>query len=191
MRHYFDIGANIGQTFDWLPLQKEDYRDCVFWCFEASPRHFAALISKVQSLSVQVRICPFAIADSNGVMPLLEKDDPMGDSLYPHLAAKHKPKNILNGYGVTVAVKSLPDVILGLTQPGDEIILDIDAEGCEYGMLNALLKSVQARRRVKRIMVEFHFIDEIQTGREAKEKKRLMLAYEVLGVPLEIRGCVP
>lgn len=76
------------------------------------------------------------------------------------MQADHKIRNIMNeqGYRIQSAIVSLPEFILENTMEGDEIILDIDAEGSEYAMLTALIGSPSALARVTEIFVEFHFI---------------------------------
>lgn len=189
MKHFFDCGSNIGQTFDWFAMQPRDYSDHVIWCFEPSPRHFAKLIerAKQESSRYQINLCPFGLSDKSGVILFHEKDDPKGDSFYPYLETDHKTRNIENGYNVFAASKSLPETIIGLTQPKDEIVLDIDCEGCEYGLLQSLLLRMDAMERVRRIIVEFHKISETGGDKETSERARLIRAFDAFGCPLEIR----
>lgn len=190
MKHFFDIGANTGQTFAWLQTQPHDYRDHTVWCFEPSPRHFAALLENVRSLSAKynVRICPFALTGKTGLRHLYEKDDQQGDSLHQHTASDHATANINNGYSVLCLAVSLSDIIFDVTQPEDEIVLDIDAEGEEYEMLQNLLHFPQLMARIHRIMVEWHFVDDVQA---ANEKRRIIAAFAMAGIVVESRGAVP
>jgi FkbM family methyltransferase len=190
MKHFFDIGANVGQTFDWLATQPHDYRDHQFWCFEPSPRHFAALIEKCRVQSAKgyrINLCPFGISGATEFVRFFEKDDPKGDSFEAWTASDHSPKNVTAGYAVMAATRSLSETIMALTDPGDTVVLDIDAEGAEYAMLLDL-NGHEAMSRVRRILVEFHFI----AGRDCPEsKKALVECYSRHGLQLEVRGFVP
>ena len=44
--HFFDVGANVGQTFDDYLTKQPRFDGCHVWCFEPSPRHFVALCRK-------------------------------------------------------------------------------------------------------------------------------------------------
>ncbi len=190
-RHFFDIGANVGQTFDWLATRPHSYKDHIVWCFEPSPRHFAALIAKANEqakLGYKIRLCTFGLSGKSQVVPLFEKDDPLGDSLHEWTASDHTPENNTAGYTVMVATRSLASAILQCTAPDDTVVLDIDAEGEEYAMLLNLAAEQEAFRRVRRIMVEFHHVK----GRDcAERKKELVTYYAKKGMPLECRGFVP
>ena len=82
MKHFFDIGGNNGQTFDYLATLDKSYRDHTFWVFEPSPRHFHSLLEKCKSMAgeYKINVCPFGIGGKSGVRTFFEKDDLMGDS---------------------------------------------------------------------------------------------------------------
>lgn len=190
MKHFFDVGSNTGTTFDWLQTQPHDYSDHVIWCFEPSPRHFAALIEKVKSVRAKynVFICPFAIAGKTAFRRCLEKDDPQGDSLHAWTASDHAPLNVYNGYVVQCYAVALSDAIFELTAADDEIVLDIDAEGEEYAMLSNLLFFPALMSRLRRVLVEWHFVDDVHA---ADEKRRIIAAFAAAGIAIESRGSVP
>lgn len=190
MNHFFDIGANVGQTFDWLATQPHDYKDHLFWCFEPSPRHFAALIAKCREQAAKgyrINLCPFGLADMSYVAKLYEKDDPQGDSFAEWTKSDHVPANRHGEYAVMGSMRSLSRFICEFTKPSDSIMLDIDAEGGEYAMLADLLANTDARLRVKRIMVEFHFV----AGGDCRLRKQNFIdRFARKGLPLEVRGFV-
>ena len=159
MKHFLDIGGHHGETFDFLNGR---YRDHVFWIFEPSPRHYAKLLDKCKQMSKKydIRICPFGIGGRTGLRVLFEKDDSMGDSLHAWTASDHVPRNVSNGYTIFVSVIALANFILTFTNPEDEIVLDIDAEGEEYEILSSLIHCDAAVRRVTEVMVEWHRIRE-------------------------------
>lgn len=189
MKHFFDIGGNAGQTFDYLATLPRDYRDHKFWVFEPSPRHFAKLLEKCRQMAhaYDICVCPFGIGGTTGIKQFREKDDPLGDSFMPWLASDHIVHDVDNGYQVLSAVISLPEFILAQTSKNDRIVLDIDAEGSEYEILAALTTVPSAWSRVSEIMVEWHHIGE----------KTLPITHEHLSalcaqhkIPLTHRGIV-
>jgi FkbM family methyltransferase len=159
-KHFFDVGGNIGQTFDWLATLPHDYSDHMMWIFEPSPRHYAKLIEKCKEKSgrYKIKLCPFGLGGKNETVTFFEKDDTKGDSFEPWLKSDHEVTNVSFGYEVVASVISLPEFILRVTEPGDAVVLDIDAEGSEYPMLEALVKNEEALGRVTEIIVEFHHI---------------------------------
>jgi FkbM family methyltransferase len=159
MKHFFDIGGNAGQTFDYIETLGRDFSDYWFWVFEPSPRHFAKLLEKCARVNYRVTVCPFGLGGKTELRRFYEKDDALGDSFQPVLASDHDVHNADNGYEIMGSVISLPEFILAHTKFGDEIILDIDAEGNEYEMLAALIHS-PALNRVGEVMVEWHHVPE-------------------------------
>lgn len=160
VKHFFDIGGNNGQTFDYLATLDRSFKDHKFWVFEPSPRHFADLLTKCRQMAGEydIRVCPFGVGGVTGVRKFREKDDPRGDSFQPWLASDHVVYDVDNGYEVYSSVISLPEFILQHTGPKDTIVLDIDAEGSEYEMLASLISCPEAWRRVSEVMVEWHHI---------------------------------
>lgn len=159
-KHFFDIGGNIGQTFDWLATLPHDYSDHVIWIFEPSPRHFGKLIEKCEQMSkkYEIKLCPFGLGGKTEILKFYEKDDDKGDSFEPWLASDHEVTNVSHGYEVMASVISLPEFILLATGKDDTVFLDIDAEGSEYPMLEALLNNKEALGRIEGIIAEFHLI---------------------------------
>jgi FkbM family methyltransferase len=189
-KHFFDIGGNIGQTFDWLATLPHNYADHTMWIFEPSPRHFAKLIEKCKKMSstYTIKLCPFGIGGKTETTTFFEKDDDKGDSFRSWLASDHEVHNISQGYEVVASVVSLPEFILHATAPGDEIFLDIDAEGSEYAMLEALIQNPEALARVKEMIVEFHHIDDPE---QSKKKQAIEEALKRTSIKLVVRGFVP
>ena len=188
-KHFFDIGGNIGQTFDWLATLPRDYSDHTLWIFEPSPRHYAALIEKCKQMSskYKIKLCPFGLGGRTDTLTFFEKDDTKGDSFEPWLASDHEVRNISQGYEVVACIVSLPDFILRATGPEDEIVLDVDAEGGEYGMLEALIAAPEALGRVTQIIVEFHHI---QDPRHGARKTAILEELRRHDTKLTIRGFV-
>ncbi|MHB1086941.1 MAG: FkbM family methyltransferase [Minisyncoccota bacterium] len=186
-KHFFDIGGNIGQTFDWLATLPHDYSDHIMWVFEPSPRHSAKLIAKCREMSSKytIKLCPFGLGGKTETSTFFEKDDDKGDSFQSWLASDHEVKNISQGYEVVASMISLPEFILHSTKEGDDIVLDIDAEGSEYTMLEALLKREAALKRVREVYVEFHFIKNME---KYMSKDALCSALAAYNITVHTRG---
>lgn len=165
MKHFFDIGANVGQTFDYLATLDRDFSAYKFWAFEPSPRHLAALLEKCESVKdrYDVTVCPFGIGGATREEVFFEKDDALGDSFLEWHASDHAPINREGAYHIVSSIVSLPLIIERLTSSKDEIILNIDAEGSEYEMLDTLMGSWAFCdiSRVREIWVEWHRVNPI------------------------------
>ena len=74
-KHFFDVGGNIGQTFDWLATLSNDYSDHIIWIFEPSPRHYARLIAKCKEMSnkYKIKLCPFGLGGKTEIARFFEK----------------------------------------------------------------------------------------------------------------------
>lgn len=158
MNHFFDIGANVGQTFDMLLLNDTSHDGWTVWCFEPSVRHLPALCAAIERHKHRYNIvlCPFGIGGENTTAKFYPKTDLMGDSFEENLYLAPTPiPNLTHGYGLVFPVVSLPEFILRHTASEDVIELKLDCEGGEFTALPALLTS-PALNRVKSIRTEFH-----------------------------------
>lgn len=186
--HFFDVGANVGQTFDDYLLKSDYCNGADVWCFEPSPRHLPGLIERVSRADVRdrfkIHVCPFGLRGGNGIETFFQKDDPRGDSFEHYLASDHLTKNIPTGYALHQFACGVRLMILGHTKPGDEIVLKLDCEGSEYNLLNALANQPDALERISRILVEFHFI-EPNPDKAMHEINRLHERFHALGRKLE------
>jgi FkbM family methyltransferase len=81
-QHFFDVGANNGQTFQDYLAPGSHYDGWKVWCFEPSPRHWEQLIKTVNEYKTrfQIVLCPFGLSDTTDMAPFYEKGDPRGDS---------------------------------------------------------------------------------------------------------------
>lgn len=160
VKHFFDVGANIGQTFkDYLnPSTEFDGWDV--WCFEPSPRHLPELMAECKRQSAhgryKIHVCPFGLAFDSASSVFYQKDDPRGDSFAIDLESDHKPLNEDHGYSLHCATLSVAEFILQNTMPEDKILLKVDAEGSEYALLTDLLSSPISCSRISEILVEWH-----------------------------------
>jgi FkbM family methyltransferase len=159
MKHFFDIGAHVGQVFSWLPKHPE-YDGCHVWCFEPSPRHLTELRRRCFNEGARrwtVTLCPFALSDRTGWTKLYEKQDHFGDSLFSGLY--FKTDYVPNSTTSPDIVCPVIDVIAFMFEnvdSGDRVTIKLDAEGSEYDILERILFSPAAIERVERIFVEFH-----------------------------------
>ena len=183
-RHFFDVGANTGQTFDAFLAKDRQYDGWRVWCFEPSPRHLPELMTKAQQYGslYDIQLCPFGLRGEAGILPLHQKSDTRGDSFEPYLGVGAEVPNLYVNYTLHVPAAKVDDFILANTNAGDKITLKLDCEGSEYGILQALACRHRALERVERIFVEWHSISPENPG---KLMNHLMQAYELLGHPLE------
>jgi FkbM family methyltransferase len=198
MHHFFDIGGNTGQSFQWMEGQDFFLDVNIVWVFEPSPRHFAELIRACQSFTLRhpdrkVRLCPFGLSDQSSTRLFFEKDDPRGDSFHDQVRADHAQENLEQGYSVVASAISLASFITRATAASDTITLDIDAEGEEFAMLESLLDSKGALGRVSRIFAEFHWIKSLPGNASMAPKARAERIARRLfqaNIPLTVRGCI-
>ncbi len=182
--HFFDVGANVGQTFDQFLCATNDYDGWTVWCFEPSPRHHAALLAKSQQMRDRfvVKVCPFGLSDRSAIVRFFEKDDVLGDSFEESLAGMRQTSNIENGYEIMAPVFSVCDFIIHMTKDNDVIHLKIDAEGSEYAILDNLARGLDVRRRVQKLYVEFHDCASVE---KYGSKDEIAKQFEALGLPIE------
>lgn len=163
MNHFLDIGANVGQTFDDFLLPRPEFDGWTIWCFEPSPRHVPALMEKAASVRdryAAVHVCAYGLTGTGGEAVFYLKDDPRGDSFSKRLASDHETANIAD-------LRALTDSITGWIgrniAPGDSVTVKIDAEGAEYGILDALIHAQERgyaiRANLREVFVEWHTTD--------------------------------
>jgi FkbM family methyltransferase len=182
--HFFDVGANVGQTFDQFLCATNEYDGWTVWCFEPSPRHHAALLMKSQQMRDRfvVKVCPFGLSDRSAVVRFFEKDDDCGDSFEENLRGMRQTNNVDNGYEIMAPMFSISDFITHMIGDADDIHLKIDAEGAEYSILDDLIREQKSIWRVKKLWVEFHSCasDKKHGSQEEMEGK-----FRLLGRPIE------
>lgn len=108
----------------------------------------------------KITVVPFAVDGSNGTQWFNESVDSLCDTLQPrslHNDLWNHP-NKQAGYSVIVATVRLSQFILAHTKPEDRIVIKLDAEGAEYGIIHDLLNSPSALARVKEMLIEWHYV---------------------------------
>jgi FkbM family methyltransferase len=182
--HFFDVGANVGQTFDQFLCTTNVYDGWTVWCFEPSPRHHAALLKKSQEMRDRfvVKVCPFGLSDRSAIVRFFEKDDALGDSFEESLAGMRQTNNLINGYEIMAPVFSICDFISHMTKPNDCIHVKIDAEGAEYAILDNLAGGLDVQDRVKKLWVEFH---NCPSENKYRSREDLEGTFKRRGLPIE------
>lgn len=160
MNHFFDVGANIGQTFTDYLVGNKNHDGWKIWCFEPSVRHLPQLVAQIEAVKTRysVVLCPFGISGESTTAQFYPKIDPRGDSFEQYLYC-NPPTPVVNlsaGYELVFPMVSLPEFILRHTAPGDVIELKLDCEGGEFTALPALLNYPEALNRISTFFVEFH-----------------------------------
>jgi FkbM family methyltransferase len=155
MKYFYDIGANVGQTFDLHLLKRPDLQDAHVLCFEPSPRHLQALLVRAAACAsrfASVSVCPFALGGGfPRELQMFEKTQPLADSL-DHDFRQNAP----TGYRVLCAVVPISSFIGDHTRSEDSVELKIDTEGAEYEILDDLLEAPDLLPRLTRVQVEWH-----------------------------------
>lgn len=166
MRHFFDIGANIGQTFDDYLLKGDGFDGATIWCFEPSPRHLSQLRERLYDFAIdqnhkwKINLCPFGLGERNTWRPIHEKEDPRGDSFYAdlYLGEKHIVDRSDARIGVICPVVDVVDFISGNIIYPDTVAIKIDAEGSEFAILERILGAPDIHRNIEKVIVEWHGI---------------------------------
>lgn len=181
--HFFDVGANVGQTFDQFLCTTNIYDGWTVWCFEPSPRHHSALLTKSQQMRDRfvVKVCPFGLSDRSAVVRFFEKDDALGDSFEERLSGMRSTSNLSNGYEIMAPVFSVCDFIKHMTNDNDVIHMKIDAEGAEYAILSDLSRNNRSNK-IKKLWVEFHACpSDAKYGR----REEIERTFKEQGLPIE------
>lgn len=159
-RHFFDVGANTGQTFRWL-AQSPAFDGWDVWCFEPSPRHLHGLLGAAEEYGARYRVhvCPFGlVGDEAGVRGFYEKIDALADSFHADMRndfGHFTPRSA--GYQVHAYAHNIARFIRRWTEQGDEVVIKLDCEGAEWSLLMDLLDAPE-KARVTRLLIEWHEI---------------------------------
>lgn len=131
-----DLGANCGAFAIWATHR---WPGCVVHCFEPHPKAFEYLAGNVKPYG-NIYAHKYAVG-APGLRPLINGPNNLGESSL-HLAA-----NVEEITGEHVEVTD------PLSMPRDARILKMDIEGCEFEVLEPLLKD---GRRFDAVMFEYH-----------------------------------
>ena len=184
VKHFLDVGANIGQTFDDFLNKTKDFDGHHVWCFEPSPRHVPDLMAVADKLSqrYKIHICPFGLSDQTTLAKFYQKDDGRGDSLAQFLYSDHEAKNIEVGYELCVSVLSITDFLNFNTKPTDDVTIKLDCEGAEYGILSDLfINGGKLVERIEKVYLELHTTE----YNHPKNAQPLIVGLERMGISFE------
>lgn len=157
MKHFFDIGANDGDTFDLYLYKKPEYYGWKVWCFEPSPRWIEPLCKKAEEARklFDVIVCPFGLSGKNQLLPLYERNNNTKSDTF-HIETLYGAPLDFPTHKVICSTISISDFIPQFTKEDDEIVMKIDCEGCEYGILENLLANPHLLDRISLIINEWH-----------------------------------
>lgn len=184
MKHFLDVGANTGQTFDDFLCKTYEFDGAKIWCIEPSPRHIPALMETATKHSerFKIHVCPFGISDETTILPFYQKDDARGDSFCALLGSDHWTENIQTGYQLHISVISICDFLNFYTKEGDEVTIKLDCEGSEYDILGKLfMHGAIFAPRIKLIYLELH-TTETNTPKNAEP---LIHGLKQMGITIE------
>lgn len=186
MKHFLDVGANNGSTFDRFLCKTQDFDGAKVWCFEPSPRSWATLSEKAHELGYRfdITLCPFGLGGETGVFPFYQQRESEGDTFIAQPLNFRGEKAVSLGCNYTLQVPMIAaaDFIFSHTHADDEITLKLDCEGAEYAILDDLLAFSNVLGRFKRIMVEWHWVSAINF---VAQRQRLEKEFSK-SVPLEL-----
>lgn len=184
MKHFLDVGSNVGQTFTDFLNRTTDFDGAHIWCIEPSPRHLMELMkmASAQSANFNIHVCPFGISDETTILPFYQKDDARGDSFCALLGSDHWTENINTGYALHVSVISICDFLNFYTKEGDEVTIKLDCEGSEYDILGKLfMHGKQFVPRIKKIYLELHTTEH----NKPKNAEPLIHGLQQMGITIE------
>jgi len=162
VRHFFDIGANAGQTFDDYLCKGGGFDGATIWCFEPSPRHLGALHEKCELMSRtdhnwRINICSFGLLDRTGWTRVFEKRDPRGDSIFPELYLGNQYiENRETSLGTFCQTHDIVDFIMSNVVTPDTVTIKIDTEGSEFKIVKRILGASEVWPLIEKLMVEWH-----------------------------------
>jgi len=155
--HFFDIGANEGNTFELFLNDHPQYLNWNVWCFEPSPRNQKKLLESVKNNdnNYNITICPFGLAGKTTSLPFYQMSNSnQADSFIKEGLFATLDNG--NNYKILGWVVSITDFIKENTKADDTIVLKIDCEGSEYDIHNDLLSKPEILKRISIIYNEWH-----------------------------------
>ncbi len=181
MNHFFDIGANIGSTFDNYLLKTNDYDGWHIWCFEPSPRNISELRERCSDIihsdhNYKITICPFALAAKTQWRKLYEKSTSEGDSLFETTFVGDE--EVINqptlALDIVCTTVNVVDFMLLAIPEGGKAVLKIDCEGAEYEIMGAIMASPPAISRIERVLIEYHGLERHETDLRLRLSKEFL-----------------
>lgn len=177
--HFFDIGANCGNTFDLFLNQTQKYHGWKVWCFEPSPKHMNNLLNKAIQVSnkFNVVVCPFGLSGKTEVVPFYEmvnntvSDSFIQSGLYATLDPDPK-------YNIIGSCVSICDFIEKYTTEFDNVVLKVDCEGSEFGIYESLLNRPDIVKRISKVYNEWHPSYGHMTPDKQNKVKNITIGFE-------------
>jgi FkbM family methyltransferase len=155
-KHFFDIGANDGNTFDLFLNGSDKYKNWNVWCFEPSAKHFASLLNAAtrNSDKFNITVCPFGLGGKTEILQFHEMiNNTVSDSLFTDVGGTINPNP---KYKLVCSIISITEFMENNTSPEDEVVLKVDCEGAEYEIYEDLLNKPELLKRITTIYNEWH-----------------------------------
>jgi FkbM family methyltransferase len=149
----FDVGANVGQTLDWMT---QKLRVPIIHAFEPTPTVFAEL--ERRSWSANVHLHAFALGSAEGSTNINLYELPVLNSLLPLGKAASNHFHDVKAIGMAEVRVSTVDSFC--TAHNIEVIdlLKIDTQGFDFEVLKGS-KRLLSQGRVGHVLVELNFIE--------------------------------
>lgn len=174
MHHFLDVGANEGQTFEYLVARRNEFEGSTIWCFEPSPRSVPRLITRARAMPFKTHICNFGLLrQTRSQRFLMMKTGSTADSFEPALGPAEEE--------VFAFGQDIVDWITDNIPPDDTFAIKLDCEGSEYEILERLITAPHLVQRITCLLVEFHNIGPDSARRETNLKAQ----YAGHGVPIQ------
>lgn len=162
--YFFDIGANIGQTFDEYLAKHPEYDGWNVFCFEPSPRHLAQLLQKAEEYKdrYQITIFPFGIGRC-GLYRFGQREDPLADQFAYHGYSEYFSKPGYEIIAHSVRLETIMNLIPFLPDQFvyPKVVLKLDCEGAEYSIMSDIdialqFKTTRYHLWISKILIEWH-----------------------------------
>lgn len=176
MKVLVDCGANTGDSLSSLIKLFGPFDRIV--CFEANPN---LSVTKPQDLESTFEVLRSAVWNSNTELRFFLGEHDNQSSLMENKSTG----NFTRERSVTVTAVDFAEWIGANTFPDDDLTIKIDIEGAEFDVLERLA-SHPARKRVKRLLVEWHNNRLTPRWRYGLRRRILEARYYLMGVPIRI-----
>lgn len=186
MKHFFDIGAYTGTTFDLFLSKHPEYDDHHIWCFEPNPKAAAWLCGRIENGELDkwdITVCAFGVSSEADALRFHQKADPTGNSFFADL--RHDGKVVPNkpfDYELYCAVVGIRRLIFSAVDEPKSVSIKLDCEGAEYDILgDILLDGQQCLNCIHEIYIEWH--DVVPNWKVKSEL--ISKAFREAGLPLK------
>lgn len=150
---FLDGGARVGEALEWYVNKRPDLKGCEVHFFEPNPNHRDALAELCRQNQERMKFVPAAVGTRSGTAQLftcLEDVGDLGNSLFAESRC-----DLDRDHPVDVELVDLASYILENFESSDYLVLKLDVQGAEYGLVPHLIHT-GAIALLDEIHVEWH-----------------------------------